>query len=247
MRSLNLPLPKVNHPTFPILVPSLGHAARFRPFVVREEKILLMARESGDPVDHLRAVHQVVTNCLEDSDGTIVDRLTIFDLEWLFLKLRESSVGPTVPASFTDNEEREAGLDPLPKYDFTIKLADVHPPETAGYDGEHTISLASGDGVVLQYPPASLYKQESFVKDSGNSLLHASTKRIFSTTETFDAKTCTLEEVVEYYEGWGVNDMQLVKEFIDTMPTMSYSCEYVNSYGHARKVRLTGLTDFFSF
>jgi hypothetical protein len=238
-------LPKIQHPTLPLLVPSLNRAHRFRPFTVKEEKILLMARESDEPeIDHLRAIHQVVNNCSVDPE-LVIDDLATFDLEWLFLKLSAVSIKGTVPQSFHDVEERKAGMDPLPVYDFEIKLDDVIAPSTPF--STSTVTLESGDGIELRYPPALLYTDPEFVKNGEEAILYRSTKRIFTATESFDAQASTQAEVMEYYDGWSAKDMERVREFLASTPSMLYECKYVNSLGHDRVIKLTSLTDFFTF
>lgn len=240
-------LPKINHPTFPLLVPSLNAASQFRPFTVREEKVLLMAKESDDPaVDHLRAIHHVVGAC--ECSGLDVDRLATFDLEWLFLKLTEVSVGPTVTQSFTDVEEQREGVKPLPVHTFTIKLSDVTAPEVNS--SPKIVALDSGDGVELGYPPASLYLDPNFTRtDGGDAVLYRSTRRIFTATSSYDVHSegVTQQEVIDYYDSWLTKDMDAVREFLGNVPTMSYACKYTNSLGHERSVNLTSLSDFFTF
>lgn len=242
-----MPLPKVSHPTFPILVPSLDVAKRFRPWTVKEEKILLMAKESSDPADHLRAVHQVVNNCVV-SDDLNMDDLAIFDIEWLFLKLRGASVGSTVNQPFNDKEEANMGVTPLPVYDFTINLDDIVAPKMPeGWKGFKQINLDDNNYVLLRYPPASLYIDTEFVKNPGDAVLHRSTVSIFQDSTSYVAAESTQDEVIEYYDSWDVKSMDKVKEFLDSTPSMSYTIDYKNSFEHDRKVVLKDLTDFFTF
>lgn len=244
-----MPLPKVNHPTLPLLIPSLSRAFRFRPFTVKEEKILLMAKESTEPeVDQLRAIHQVVVNCSVDPE-LVVDSLATFDLEWLFLKLRAVSVGTVVPQAFIDKEERDAGGKVEP-YEFNIDLDQVKAPAVpAGYQGFHVVNLENEnrDSVMLRYPPASLYVDADFSKEKlgDAAVLHKSTVQIMSGAQTF--RDFTREEVVEYYDSWQAKDMARVREFLDDTPTMLYEVKYVNKLGHDRTIRLTSLPDFFTF
>jgi len=240
------PLPRILHPTLPILVPSLKKASRFRPFTVKEEKILLMAKESAEPeVDHLRAIHQIVGNCI--ADDLDVNTLSTFDLEWLYLKITSISVKSVIQQAFNDREERLSGLDPLPVYEFDIDLEQVRAPEVPNSvtNGIHTITLESGDGVDLVYPPAVLFTDPEFSKNTGDAVLYRSTKRIFTKDSSFDTSQSTQAEVVEYFDGWLAKDIELVKNFLDTIPTMLYECKYKNSYGNERTIKLTSLVDFF--
>jgi len=110
-------LPKLNHPIHNIEVPSLKKKKNFRPFLVKEEKILLMAKESDDSNDILVAVKQIVNNCSLDPDFNI-DDLALFDLEYIFLQLRAVSVDDILTVSYRDNQDEKI-------YDFDIKLKDI--------------------------------------------------------------------------------------------------------------------------
>lgn len=238
------PLPKINHPTFPILVPSLNKAGRFRPFTVKEEKILLMARESLNPIDHFRAVHQIVNNCTVDLDAT---QFKSFDVDWLFLKITASSVKETVQQSFNDIEEKNAGLEPLKVYTFDIRLDDVVAPVVPPSE-LFRVTLEDGSGVDLQYPAAILYTDPAFVDAPAGALLYHSTKSIFDANGTvFDASLYEMKDVVEYYEGWKTEDMKKVDAFIDNVPSMLWTQKYVNVLGNEREIKLSALTDFFTF
>lgn len=242
-------LPKVQHPTVPLLVPSHRRAYRFRPFTVKEEKILLMARESTDPkTDQLRAIHQVVTNCSIDPELN-VDSLATFDLEWLYVKLTAISVGPTVTQSFIDKEERTKIPGEPEPYTFTIKLDDVHAPEMPeGWIGFQVFTSGEGtDSVMMGYPPAVLYTDQGFSDDQGDLMLYRCTKEIMTPIQSFSPSEFTREEVVEYFDSWQSKDMARVWEFLNSTPSMRYEISYTNKLGSERKIVLSSLSDFFTF
>jgi hypothetical protein len=242
-----MPLPRVQSPTAPILVPSLKRAHRFSPFTVKEEKILLMAKESDEPAaDQLRAIHQVVVNCSVDEDLR-VDDLATFDLEWLWLKLREISVGSRVVQGFYDREEMDRDPNSEP-YTFDIDLSQVKAPVVPDdYQGFAVFNLENEarDSVMLRYPPASLYTDPEFARGDFDSVLYKCTMQVTSGAQTF--REFTKRDVVDYFDSWPARDMKRVREFIDEPPTMSYEIEYKNKLGNDRKIRLTSLTDFFTF
>src|SRR5688500_8593328 len=172
-------LPKISHPTFPLFVPTLNRASRFRPYTVKEEKILLMAKEAVEDQVHEqnRAIHQVVTNCSVDELN--VDELATFDVEWLYLKIRAASVSPTVTHSFVDLEDKEKlGLpdEELPLYTFTIKLDEVKAPSAPS--SIHELKLSDGSFVTLRHPPASLFLEKQFISDPVEERLVRSTVSI---------------------------------------------------------------------
>ena len=96
-------LPKINYPLFDVVIPSTQQKAVFRPFLVKEEKILLIAQQSGNDTEIIRAIKQILVNCLQDTID--VDSLAVFDLEYLFLKLRAKSVNNIVKLSYRDTED----------------------------------------------------------------------------------------------------------------------------------------------
>jgi hypothetical protein len=139
-------LPKVKHPTFNVIVPSTQEKIRLRPFLVREEKILLLAQTSEDPSDISDAIKQVINNCLIDPID--VDVLTTFDMEYVFLKLRSKSVGSVIDLKYTDPTDNNT-------YDLQVNLDDVEIIR----DPNHTakITITKDSGLVLRYPKGARY------------------------------------------------------------------------------------------
>ena len=238
-------LPTITHPTFPVLVPSLDRAGRFRPFTVKEEKLLLMAKESEDVSDHFRAIYNVTQNCCMD-DAVDFGTLATFDVEWLFLKLRAESVGRNLVQSFTDNFEAATMANP-PTYNIEIDLDKVAAPVMPeGWKGSKTFMMdgEATQGVRLRFPPASLYLNGE-LEDAPDATLYRSTVEIFSGADKFTE--FTKEECVAYYDGWTMKAMEPIKEFLATTPHMSFEATYTDSKGEVKKARLTGLADFFTF
>jgi hypothetical protein len=140
-----MPLPKIDQPIFDMTIPSIGKTITFRPFLVKEEKILLIAQQSGNDTDVIRAIKQILNNCvLEDID---LDSLAIFDIEYMFLKLRSKSVNNIVKLSYRDVEDGEV-------YDFELDLdtIEVTIPENIG----SKIEINDTVGMTMKYPSASI-------------------------------------------------------------------------------------------
>jgi hypothetical protein len=140
-------LPKINHPLFKLTIPSIKKDVRFRPFLVKEEKILLMAKTAGNDADIILAIKQIVNNCAADAIN--IDKMTIFDLEYLFLKIRSQSVNNVVEVSYRDFEDDKV-------YDFQVDLEKVtmKQPEKVS----NNIKTGKNSGIILKYPEASLYE-----------------------------------------------------------------------------------------
>ena len=144
-------LPKIPHPTFTLEVPSTKKKLTFRPFLVKEEKILLMAKTSQDENDVLSAVKQIVNNCCE-TKGFDVNKIAIFDLEYLFLKIRASSVGNMISLSYNDLEDKK-------QYSFEVDLNKIE-VEFPAKSVSNKIEINGKTGILMSYPPASLYDED---------------------------------------------------------------------------------------
>jgi len=141
-----MPLPKIDQPLFDVIVPSSGKKILFRPFLVKEEKILLISQQGGEDTDVIRAIKQILRLCVQDEDFN-VDNLTTFDLEYLFLKLRAKSVNNIVKLSYRDNEDDKV-------YDFELNLDSIEVEMPEGVDS--TIKLSDTISMIMKYPSASI-------------------------------------------------------------------------------------------
>ena len=146
-------LPKISYPVHTIQIPSTKKNAKFRPFLVKEEKLLLMAKESQNNADILKSIKQIVNNCCLD-DNFDDKKITIFDLEYLFIKLRAFSVDNVVKVSYRDEEDNQ-------NYDFEIDLEEVKIdfPEK----NDNNIKISDKFGILMKYPSASLYEDTDFL------------------------------------------------------------------------------------
>jgi len=231
-------LPKIEYPMFQLKVPSTEKKVRFRPFLVKEEKILLMAKESEEEADILLAIKQVVNNCaMDDFD---VNALTLFDLEYLFIHLRANSVNDTVQVSYRDNEDNKV-------YDFEVPLKDVKVifPENVS----SKISISDSTGMVLKYPNTTLYEDKEFLKsgeDSFFQLIVRCMDKIYDADQVYDCKNYNKKELEEFLESLDVKTFEKVRDFMMGQPKLSYKINYVNELGNDREIELTTLTDFFT-
>jgi len=233
-----MPLPKVKHPIFEFVVPSTGKKETFRPFLVKEEKILLMAKTSEDSTDILRAIKQVVNNCaLGDLD---VDKLAIFDIEYLFIQLRAISVNNIVKVSYRDNEDEQI-------FDFEIDLKEVKVqfPEKV----ERVIKIADDMGIQLRYPPASIFSDKEFL-DSGDDVFYELIIRcidkIYDGDDIFNPSDYSKEEIEEFLDGVAIDVFEKIQLFLSKLPRLYHKLEYKNKMGNERVIELTSLADFFT-
>jgi hypothetical protein len=232
-------LPKLKQPTYELKIPSTGKMEAFRPFVVREEKILLMAKSSQDPTDIFRSIKQVVNNCAID-DNFDVDKLTIFDMEYLFLRIRGFSVNNIVDVSYRDNEDQKI-------YNFKIDLNKIEVQFPSGVN--KTIKIGKDVGMTMKYPSASIFDDKEYFKtgeDSFYELIIRCVDKIFDGDDVYDPRDYTKEEIEEFLEQVNVNTFQDIVKFMESTPKLYHKIEYKNANGNDRVIELTTLTDFFT-
>lgn len=234
-----MPLPKIKHPIFEFVVPSTGKKEPFRPFLVKEEKILLMAKSSEDASDMLRAIKQVVNNCALNKSLDI-DKLAIFDIEFLFIKLRSISVNNIVNVAYRDNEDGEI-------YDFDIDLNTiaVQFPD----DINKVIEITDTMGIQMRYPPASIFDDKDFANsgdDAFYELIVRCLDMIYDGDDMHNPSNYTKEEIEDFLDDIGIEVFEKIQAFLTNVPKLYYKLEYTNKNGNVRVIELTSLADFFT-
>ena len=233
-------LPKIEHPIYRIKIPSIGKDHSFRPFLVKEEKLLLMAKESNNNNDIFISIKQVINNCSLDSNLNI-DKLSIFDLEYIFLRLRAFSVDNIVKVSYRDYEDDEL-------YDFEVELdkVEVKFPENKN----NVIKINENTGIIMKYPSASLYSDEDFLNLEKEHLFKLIVKcidKIYYGEEVYDAKDIKQSELEEFLENLSVGVFKEVNDFLKNVPKLEYVIKYTNKKGSEREIYLNSLNDFFTW
>ncbi len=234
-----MPLPKVKHPIYEFTVPSTSKKESFRPFLVREEKILLIAKSSEDPADSLRAVKQIVNNCAI-SESFNVDKLPIFDLEYLFLQLRAVSVNNVVQVSYRDNEDKKV-------YDFSIDLKEVKVqfPEKV----DPIVKVTESMGLMMKWPTASLLDDKQYFSvgdEAYYELILRCIDKIYDGDDLYSPADYSLKEIEEFLDDCGVETLEKIQNFMSNAPRLLHKLTYTNSSGKERVIELTSLTDFFT-
>lgn len=203
----------------------------FRPFLVKEEKILLMAKESEDDADVQRSIKQIVNNCCVDQNFN-VDDITLTDLGYLFIRLRAISVDGKVKQSYKDMEDEKI-------YDFEIDLNKVEVKQDKVVN--NNIQISKTMGLILKYPTAQMTNDEDF------GLIPRCIDKIYDGEEIYDAKNCSIKELSEWIDNLTIQELEKINEFMANIPRLEYVINYKNSLGNDRKIVLSGLNDFFSF
>jgi len=231
-------LPKIQSPTFEVVIPSTNKEVTFRPFLVKEEKILLMAQQSNDDKDIIKAIKQVVNNCCLD-DKLDIDKLATFDLEYLFLKLRARSVNNIVEVLYRDAEDNQ-------EYKLKINLDDVEVTMPKKID--KNIKINKKSGIIMKYPSASLVDEIKEFKNEIeilNFFILKCIQEIYDENDVYPASEQTEKELQEFLDSLDVKTFDKIREFIENIPKLEHTLTYKNSKGEERFVTLNTLSDFF--
>ena len=235
-------LPKVEIPKYELTLPSKDVKVKYRPFLVKEEKILLMAMESQKEHDMYEATKQIVDSCTFNSLD--VENLPMFDLEFLFLNIRAKSVGEISKFKVLCPDDKKTYVD------VEIDLTKVE----VQVDDEHTNKIIVDEkrqlGVVLKYPTMQVLKSGTNIDDANMdtvfNMLTICVDHIFEGDKIYPAKDSTQQEIRDFFESLSQDSFTKIKNFFDTMPKVRHEFEVTNPTTKiTSKVTLTGLNDFF--
>jgi glycine cleavage system regulatory protein len=230
-------LPKIDLPLYQCELPSTGKKIKYRPFTVKEEKILLTAQESKDPAQIMLAIKQILNNCLYEID---VSHLAIFDIEYMLIQLRSRSVDNTAEFEITDPETEE-------KIKLEINLADVKVKRNK--DHTNKIKISEEYTLFLHYPNIDQFedlmeKEEQSTEDSFNVMISCLDK-LASKDDVYKFKDFPKKEVDEFVDSLHSDTIKEIKKFFDTMPKIRHEMPYVNSKGDQKTFVLEGTQTFF--
>lgn len=234
-------LPKLDKPTFEMTIPSQKKTVRFRPFLVKEEKILLVAQQGETEKDIIYAIKQVLTNCILDTSFN-VDKLTTFDLEYMFLKLRAKSVNNIIEVSYRDVEDDKV-------YDFEIDLdtIEVKYPET---EISNKIAVSDTVGIIMKYPSVTILDnipENATSTDVVDYLIRSCIESIYDEETVYPIDEQPEEEVTEFLDSIDIESFNKIRNFLDNLPSLYHKLEYTNSLGNERTIELANLRDFFTW
>lgn len=235
-----MPLPKISHPIIEITVPSTKKKIKARMFSVKEEKILLIAKTSDSHSEIFRAIKQVVNNCVIDDDFEI-DDIALFDLEYIFIKLRCVSVSNIAQVTFEDKSDGK-----IRNFDVDLTEIEVQFPKTTP---NPIIKLTDSIGLKLKYPPASLYSDDEIFSENAtyDDFIVKCIDCIYEDDEIYKLKNFSKKEITDFMESLSLKDYEKIKDFFIEIPHISHTIKYQNDNGEERSIELTKLTDFFIF
>jgi hypothetical protein len=234
-------LPKLTTPTYELEIPSTDEKIKYRPFLVKEEKILMMAMESKASADITQAVKDIVSECTFNKID--ISNMPMFDVEYIFLQIRSKSVGEISKLKLLCPDDEKTYVD------IELNLDDVK--VQVGEDHTNKIELDKGMGIIMRYPTIDSFS-ETGIKDinPGNMLDVISTciLQIYEKNgeKTYDPKDQTKKEVIEFIEQLNTKQFREVQKFFETMPKLKHEITIKNpNTKKESKVTLTGLNDFF--
>ena len=238
-------LPSNSTPVYSLVVPSLKKTVNYRPFLVKDQKALMLAQQSEDEKVMVDTLKDVITSCI--TDDIDVNSLAMFDLEYIFTQLRSKSVGENVELILScDEDHGEQNKDA--KLKVSVNLSDIQVESKEGHD--KNINLWGDVGVVMKYPSVDILKKFQNLKetdtDSVFNIISQSIDYIYDGNEVYHSKEQSKSEMSEFVNNLTTEQFQKIQKFFETMPKLTYDIDYncpVCSKAH--KVRLEGMDSFF--
>ena len=236
-----MPLPKPPVPTYELTVPSTGKTIKYRPFLVKEEKVLLIAMESQDEKMIKGAVVDILRSCILSKIK--IEDLAIFDIEFIFLRIRSKAVGERVEMNFICKDDNETRV----KYELDLESVEVQYPE--GHDKK--IMLSDTSGIVMKYPGFDQFLKTQILQKSPSTaevfdIVIDSVHQIFDGEEVWEAGTTPRKEIADYVEGLTTKQFEKIQQFFLTMPKLSHMISVTNpNTGVESEYEIEGLVNFF--
>jgi len=239
-------LPLVNASKYEAIIPSTGQVIEYRPFLVKEEKLLMVALESKDDKLIVRTMKDVLSSCIYDNID--INTLTTFDLEELFLRLRSKSVGEKVELKLKCEECDYENPQHVDLDKVTIGKVDIK--------SNNVIMVNDEVGVEFRYPSINELEQVKTVTDENNTheqlemmndLIVKSIKSIFDNDNVYPAGDQSEEELIDFIESLNSSQFKNITEWLGNMPALTHNIDYnCNKCGHENKLELRGLQSFFT-
>ena len=239
-----MPLPKIATPTYELVLPSTDQTIQFRPFLVKEEKLLVLALESEDNKQITTAIKSVLKNCVL-TKGIKVEQLPTFDIEFLFLNIRGKSVGEELEVNIVcpDDETTQVTVD--------INLDDIQVQKSEEHNKQ--IKLDENLMMEMKYPSLDQFIKNNFdfneknQMDQSFQLIASCIDKIYSEEEVWATADCTKKEVNDFLEQMNSGQFKLIETFFETMPKLSHVIKVTNPKTKVESdVVLEGLASFFA-
>ena len=239
-----MPLPKIATPTYELELPSTGKIVEYRPFLVKEEKLLVIALESEDTKQITTAIKAVLRNCIQ-TKGVKVETLPTFDIEFLFLNIRGKSVGEEVEVNIIAPDDDHTSIP------VKIMIDEIKVKETE----EHTNKIQVDDDLMMEmkYPSLNEFITNNFDFSEDNNiersfdLIGSCIDKVYNEEEVWSLADCTKKEINEFLEQMNSKQFKEIEKFFDTMPKLSHEINILNPKTKVKStVVLEGLSSFFA-
>ena len=237
-----MPLPKIATPTYELELPSTGQSINYRPFLVKEEKILILAMESQDSTQIANAVKDVISNCII-SRGIKVEKLSTFDIEYLFLNIRGKSVGEDIEVMVTCPDDGKTQVPTSINID-SIKVQ-------KGEDHSRDIKLDDNYTLRMKYPSLTEFIKNNFATTEMNvddtfQLISSCIEQVYSEEESWTSEDCTKKELSQFLDQLNSSQFKEIEKFFETMPKLSHKVMVTNPNTKVEsEIVLEGLQNFF--
>ena len=235
-------LPKLTTPTYELEIPSTDEKIKYRPFLVKEEKILMMALESKQEKDITQAVKDIVKECTFNKVN--IDNMPMFDVEYIFLNIRSKSVGEVSKLKILCPDDKKTYAD------VELDLNEVN--VQVGEDHTNKIDLGNGTGMIMQYPSIDSFKDSGIRDINASNMLEVISTCILQIYEdegkkVYNSKDQTQKELTDFIEQLNTKQFKDVQKFFDTMPKLKHEITVKNPKTKVEsKIILSGLNDFFA-
>ena len=241
-------LPKINTPTYELTIPSNGKKIKYRPFLVREEKILILALESEDTKQITTAVVDILSECVL-TKNIDVTKLATFDIEYLFLNVRSKSVGETVDVNITCPDDGKTSVE------MSINIDSIKVQKVKGH--KSIIKLDDQYSMKLKYPSMTQFIESNFESgqdggegsdiDKSMGMITSCIEMIYDNEESWDAADSSQKELEEFIEQLNSKQFKLIEKFFETMPKLSHKVKVTNPKTKVEsEIVLEGLASFFT-
>ena len=236
-----MPLPKISTPTYELTIPSSERKIKYRPFLVKEEKILIIAMESQDDKQIAQAVKDVLGSCIL-TKGISVNKLSTFDIEYLFLNIRGKSVGETVEVLVTCPDDNKT------KVPVVVNLDEIKVIRSENHSAD--ISLDGNLSMRMKYPSMGEFVKSNFnvemKVDDTFDMVCSCIEQVYSEEESWAAADCTKKELLEFLEQLDSSQFKKIETFFETMPKLSHTFKVMNPNTKIESdITLEGLNAFF--
>jgi len=232
-------LPKINTPTYELVIPSTDEKIKYRPFLVKEEKILMMALESKENSQIIGSVKEIVKTCTFEKVD--ISKLPMFDMEYIFLQIRSKSVGEVSQIRVLAPDDEKTMID------TEVDLSKVEVEVGEGHNPK--IDLGNKLGVLMKYPTIDSFTDSDVQEITAANMLDVIVSciaHISDGEEVFESKDQTKEEMIDFVEQMNTGQFKEVQKFFDTMPKLKHTIKVTNPKTKVKsEVVLSGLNDFF--